>query len=152
MTRTTLLSTGLALALAITPAVVSAQTPAAAAAPAAVTPADAKPFLGDWNIVGESPMGPFSVALSISVAEGKVGAVISSEIQAPTTIADDSIQKTGDNLTLYYSFDFDGNAIPAVLTIAMKEDKLDAYFSFADGAFEMGGVGTKAPAAAPAAN
>ena len=146
MTRTTLLSAGLALALATPPAVAFAQTPAAAAAPAALTPADAKPYLGDWTINGESQMGPFVIALSIAVDEGKVGAVISSEIQAPTPITD--ITKAGNGLVLRYSFDFDGNAIPAVLTIATKEDKLDALFSFADGAFEMGGVGTKAAATA----
>jgi hypothetical protein len=135
--------------MAAVPVLTAAQTPtgAAAAAPAGVTPADAKPFLGNWNIAGESPMGPFAVSLSVAVEEGKVVGTISSEIQAPTAIAD--ITKSGDNLILRYSFDYDGNAVPAVLTLTSKAENIDAYFSFADGAFEMGGVGTKA---APAAN
>jgi uncharacterized lipoprotein YbaY len=148
MNRRTLLSACLALAVSIAPVAAMAQTPAAPAAPAAATAADTKPFLGDWTISGESPMGPFSTALSIKAEGDKTSAVISSEIQPPTTITGENIQKSGNNLVLYYSFDFDGNSIPAVLTLALKEDKLDAFFSFADGAFEMGGVGTKTPAAA----
>ncbi|MCC7044545.1 MAG: hypothetical protein IT183_11825 [Acidobacteria bacterium] len=149
MTPATLTSACLTLAIVAAPALSSAQSPAptAATAPAAVTPADAKPFLGDWTIAGESQMGPFVVNLSIKDDAGKVAATISSEIQPPTAVAD--ITKGSNGLVLRYSFDFDGNSIPAVLTVAMKADKLDALFSFADGAFEMGGVGTKA---APAAN
>ena len=149
MTRSALTSACLALALTAAPVLASAQSPApaAAASPAAVTPADAKPFLGDWTITGESQMGPFVVNLSVKDEAGKVAATISSEIQPPTAVAD--ITKGSNGLVLRYSFDFDGNSIPAVLTLAMKADKLDALFSFGDGAFEMGGVGTKA---APAAN
>jgi len=145
MTRALLTSACLALALTTTPVLTFAQSPAAAAAPAALTAADAQPFLGDWNIVGESQMGPFVVSLSFKVEEGKVGAVISSEIQPATPVT--NITKGANGLVLRYSFDFDGNSIPAVLTVAAKADKLDATFSFADGAFEMAGVGTKAPAA-----
>ena len=148
MTRRTLLSACLALAVSIAPVAAAAQTPAAApAAPAAATVADAKPFLGDWTIAGESPMGPFTSALSIKAEGETVSAVISSDVQAPTTIDGANIMKSGSNLVLHYSFDYEGNAIPATLTVAMKADKLDAFISFADGAFEMGGVGTKTPAA-----
>ena len=149
MTRSALTSACLALALAAAPVLAFAQSPApaAAAAPGAVSPADAKPFLGDWTIAGESQMGPFVVNLSVKDEAGKVAATISSEIQPPTAVAD--ITKGSNGLVMRYSFDFDGNSIPAVLTLAMKADKLDALFSFGDGAFEMGGVGTKAE---PAAN
>lgn len=148
MTRSPLTYACLALTILAAPTLSSAQSPApaAAAAPAAATPADAKPFLGNWAIAGESQMGPFVISLSVKVEEGKVAAVISSDMQAATPVTD--ITKVGTGLVLRYSLSFDGNAIPAVLTIATKEDKLDATFSFADGAFEMGGVGTKAAAAA----
>lgn len=149
MKRSHLTSACLALVLTAAPIFAFAQSPApaAAAAPSAVTPADAKPFLGDWTIAGESQMGPFVVNLSVKDEAGKVAATISSEIQPPTAVAD--ITKGSNGLVLRYSFDFDGNSIPAVLTLAMKADKLDALFSFGDGAFEMGGVGTKTT---PAAN
>ena len=130
----------LVLALAAAPAF--AQSPPAAPAPA--TEADVKALLGDWTIKGESQMGPFTVWLSMNVEEGKPLATISSDLQAPTPISD--ITKRGDNLILLYSFDYEGNAIPAVLTLTPNAEKLDAYFSFAEGAFEMGGVGEKTPA------
>jgi hypothetical protein len=132
MTRSLLTSACLALTMAAAPMLAFAQSPAPAV-PAAVTPADAKPFLGNWTIAGESQMGPFVINLSIKDEAGKVAATISSEMQPPTAVAD--ITKGSNGLILRYSFDFDGNSIPAVLTVAMKADKLDALFSFADGAF-----------------
>lgn len=131
----------LTLAIAIAPVVSFAQTAPAPAAAGAVTPADAKPFLGNWSVAGESQMGPFLVDVALTVEEGKVVGAISSDIQPLTPVTD--ITKSGANLVLRYSFSFDGNSIPAVLTLTPKEDKLDATFSFADGAFEMAGVGTK---------
>lgn len=149
MTRAFVRSTILAASLAAIPAISHAQQPAAAApaaaatpaAPGAATPDDAKPFLGDWSVAGESQMGPFLVNVSVKVAEGKVVAEISSDIQPLTPVND--VTKNGTNLVLRYSFQYEGNDIPAVLTLTPKADKLDAVFSFADGAFEMGGVGTK---------
>ena len=132
----------LALVLAVTPAVVSAQQAApAAAAPAAVAPADAKAFLGDWAVAGESPMGPFLVNVSVKAEGAAVVGEVSSDIQAPTRVTD--VTKDQDQLVLRYSFDYEGNAIPAVLTLRPAEGKLNAFFDFADGAFQMEGVGTK---------
>ena len=148
MRRLTLISLSLAMAIAMAPMALLAQTPATPAAAAAVSAADAKPFLGDWNVVGESPMGPFTTAVSVKVEAAKVVASVSSEIQPLTAITE--ISKSGDSLILAYSFTYEGNAIPALLTLTPKADKLDATFDFAGGAFVMAGVGTKA--AAPAAN
>jgi hypothetical protein len=148
MTRSLLTTACLALTIAVAPAFAFAQSPApVGAAPAAVTPADAKPYLGDWTLRGESQMGPFVMQLSLKVDAGKVVGTLSSEIQAPTTVTD--ITKVGTGLVLRYSFDYEGNAIPVTLTVTPKEDKLDAALSFADGAFEMAAVGTRT---APAAN
>lgn len=142
MTRTILTSACLALALATAPALTFAQSPAAAAAaPAAVTPADAGPFLGSWTIAGESQMGPFAMALSLTVAEGKVGGTLSSDMQPEIAITD--ITKSAGTLVLRYSFDYEGNPVPVVVSLTPKADKLDATFSFADGAFEMTGIGSK---------
>jgi hypothetical protein len=148
MRRLTLISLSLAMAIAISPVALLAQTPATPAATAAVSAADAKPFLGDWNVVGESPMGPFTTAVSVKVEADKVVASVSSDMQPLTAITE--ISKSGESLILAYSFSFEGNAIPALLTLTPKADKLDASFDFAAGAFVMTGVGTKA--AAPAAN
>ncbi|MFO7303675.1 MAG: hypothetical protein DIU54_014790 [Acidobacteriota bacterium] len=138
------LLTSLCMMLLLTAAPALAQSPTSEPAPA--TEADVKAILGDWTITGESGMGPFAVWLTMAVEEGKPTGTISSEIQAPTVITD--ITKRGETLVLAYSFDFEGNAIPAVLTLTPNAEKLDAYFSFADGAFEMAGVGVKTPPAA----
>jgi hypothetical protein len=132
------------LTLALASAPTLAQSPAPAA-PTPATEADVQALLGDWTISGESQMGPFAVWLTMAVAEGKPVATLSSEIQAPTEITD--ITRSGDSLVLSYFFDYEGNAIPSVLTLTPNADKLDASFSFADGAFEMGGVGQKTQAA-----
>ena len=148
MNRSALTPACLALtaALALPPLAAFAQSPAAAngGGSAAASPADAKPFLGDWTIAGESQMGPFAMALSIKVEEGKVVGSLSSEVQAPTVITD--IVKSGDSLVMRYAFDYQGNAVPSVVTLTPRADKVDAHFVFADGAFEMGGVGSKTPA------
>lgn len=132
----------LALVLVVAPAAAFAQQAApAAAAPTSLTSADAASFLGDWAVAGESPMGPFLINVSVKTEEARVVGEISSDIQAPTRVTD--VTKDRDQLVLRYSFDYEGNSIPAVLTLRPAEDKLNALFDFADGAFQMEGVGTK---------
>lgn len=133
------------MVLTLTTVPILAQSPAEPAAPAPLTEADVKPILGDWTIKGESPMGPFNVWLTMAMEEGKPLGTISSDVQAPTAITD--ITKQDDHFVLYYSFDYEGNAIPAVLTLTPKAEALDAHFNFAEGAFEMAGVGERTPAA-----
>lgn len=142
---TTVCATVFTLAVASAAPFAAQSAPAAAAA--ALTPAAAAAFMGDWAVAGESQMGPFVVNVSLKEEAKAVVGEISSDIQAPTKVTD--VTKTGESLILRYSFDYEGNSIPAVLTLTPKADKLDALFSFADGAFEMGGVGTKAAAPAP---
>lgn len=136
-----------ALAIATAPAALIAQQPApvvvaTTVAPGAVTPADAAPFMGDWTLSVESPMGPSAMALSVKTDAGKVVASLSSDMQPLTNITD--VTKTGPSLLLSYSFDYEGNAVPVVVTLTPKADKLDAHLSFAAGAFEMSGTGAKA--------
>jgi hypothetical protein len=148
MFQSILAAAGLAATLSITFAVVPASgqsAPQQAPVAPTVTPADAKPFVGNWSITGESPMGPFAMALLVAVEQGAVVATISSDMQQPTRIT--NITRTGDRLVLTYSFDYEGNSIPAILTLVPKGEALDAAFSFADGAFEMGGVAKRAGAA-----
>jgi hypothetical protein len=147
MSRKQFASLCTALAIATAPAALFAQQPApvvaaSAAAPAAVTPADAAPFMGDWTLTMESPMGPSAMAMAIKNDAGKVVASLSSEMMPLTNIS--NITKTGSSLLLSYSFDYEGNAVPVVVTLTPKADKLDAHLSFAAGAFEMSGTGAKA--------
>lgn len=146
MSRKQFASLCTAFTISVTPAALLAQQPAppvavAATAPAAVTPADAAPFMGDWTLTMESPMGPSAMAMAIKNDGGKVVASLSSEMMPLTNIS--NITKTGSSLLLSYSFDYEGNAVPVVVTLTPKAEKLDAHLSFAAGAFEMSGTGAK---------
>jgi hypothetical protein len=127
------------------PAAPAAPAMAAAAAdapaPAAATPDEAKAFLGDWVIAVQAPDGPANIALSLTTADGKVVGKISSSSQAETVITD--ITRDGASLLLRYTFDYQGMSIPTNLWLTPDADKVNADFSFADGQFEMPGVGTR---------
>jgi hypothetical protein len=89
----------------------------------------------------QSPMGPSTSDLTLTAADGKVAAEISSEMIPKTTIT--QIFKSGSNLVLKYSVDFQGQAIPVILTLTPKGDGVAANFDFAGGQFLMDGTGTK---------
>ena len=152
MTRRLTSSFLLALALfAHSSATLSAQTPPAAPAPAppaapAAAPADATPqnvaaFLGDWTLSTQGPNGPSAFDLSIKTDAGKVAAEIASEMQGKQPIA--TITKTATGLVLKYGFDYQGMAIPAVVTLTPAGDKIGVQIDFADGAYVLEGTATK---------
>ena len=123
------------------PASAAPQGPAAPAAPGAITAEQAKPFLGDWTIAAESPQGPLAMALNLKAADGKISGQISSDMMPQQAITD--ISKSGESLVLRYSLDFNGNAVPVVITLTGGGEKLSVAFDFADGAFAMNGTATK---------
>jgi hypothetical protein len=136
-------------AMSIGTAAPAAQTPAApAAAPAAATPQSAAAFLGDWTLATQGPNGPTNFDLSIKSDAGKLVAEIASDVQAKQTIS--TITKTDTGLVLRYGFDYQGMAIPAVVTLTPAGDKIGAQIDFADGAYVLEGTATKKPAAATA--
>jgi hypothetical protein len=59
----------------------------------------------------------------------------------PQAISD--ISKDGDKLVLKYTFDFQGQAIPAQITLVPEGDKWKAAFDFAGGQFMVDGTATK---------
>ncbi len=122
----------------------AAQTaaPGANAAPVAATASDAAPFVGDWSVAMVSQMGPTTFSLSVSTAGGKVQAKVSSDTQPETIVTD--IEKAGPSLVLSYSFDYQGNQVPTVITLTPDAGgKIKADFDFANGAFQMSGTGEK---------
>jgi hypothetical protein len=140
MSRSLIAASCLALGLVASAATVAyAQQPAAAAAPA--TPADVTALVGDWALAMDSPMGPSTTNLTLRVDTGKVVADVSSDMIPKTTVSD--ITKSGAALVLKYSIDFQGQAVPIILTLTPKGDGLAANFDFAGGMFQMDGVGTK---------
>jgi hypothetical protein len=144
--RALVLTSALVVALAAIPVAAFAQQAAPpAAATAAETPAtvsDVASLTGDWALNMESPMGPSTSNLTLSVTDGKVVAEIASEMIPKTAIT--QIFKAGPKLVLKYSVDFQGQAIPVILTLTPKGDGgVTANFDFAGGQFMMDGTGTK---------
>jgi hypothetical protein len=142
--RTFVITSALVVALAAIPAAAFAQQAATPTAPAAETPAtvaDVAPLAGEWALNMQSPMGPSISNLTLTAADGKVAAEISSEMIPKTAIT--QIFKSGQHLVLKYSVDFQGQAIPVILTLTPKDDGVTANFDFAGGQFLMDGTGTK---------
>ena len=117
-------------------------TPAAPAAAAGLTAADAAPFLGDWTLTMESPMGPMALGLAIKTDAGKVIGEISSDMMPKTVIT--MLEKNAASLVLRYDFNYEGNAVPVVVTLTPSGDKVGAAMDFAGGAFQMAGAATQA--------
>lgn len=125
----------------VAPVAPVAQTAAAAPAPTAATPENASTFIGDWTITAEGPNGPGTFALSVKAADGKVTAEISSDAQPLQAITD--VTKDDASLVLRYLFDYQGTAVPVVVTLTPSGEKVGAHLDFADGAYLMEGTAAK---------
>ena len=53
------------------------------------------------------------------------------------------VSKTGENLLIKYTLDFQGTPIPVALTLTPKEGKMNFAIDFADGQFQLAGEATK---------
>jgi hypothetical protein len=111
------------------------------AAPVALTAADAKALLGDWTIVAEGMQGPATFTLTLKADGEKTLGELTSDVMAATTITD--ITRTGETVRLRYSFDYEGNPIPTVITLTPGGESLEVVFDFADGAYLMSGTATR---------
>jgi hypothetical protein len=123
----------------------AAQSPPAGAT--AITPAQAAPFAGDWTLNLQGQRGDVEFALSVKTENGKVLAEVSSAQQPKQTVTD--ISRTGDVMTLRYSFDYQGTPVAVVVTLTLDGEKLKASFDFADGAYVTSGTGTRKKSAQP---
>jgi type 1 glutamine amidotransferase len=141
-----------ALALLASSPLIARAAPRQTASPAQATPADAKPFVGDWTINAESPMGPATLQLSVMEEGGVVRARMKGGEQGESSISD--VRAQAQSLVLRYTFDYQGQPIPTVVVLTPQaESTLGADFSMIDGQFEMKGVGRRpgqATAAPPA--
>lgn len=81
------------------------------------------------------------MALTLKADGDKTVGQISSEVMAPTTITD--ITKAGDSVFLRYSFDYQGNTVPTVVTLTPSGETLTVSFDFADGAYTMTGTASR---------
>jgi hypothetical protein len=142
-----MIRTGIATAALLAGLLTSVAAPAQAgpgpvAAAGQATAADAAPFVGDWTLNLQGPNGPAVFDLTVKVEADKVLGEIKSEQMAPTPITD--ITKTDKGLVLKYSFDYQGNQVSAVATLAPAADgKVNAQIDFADGAYVVTGAAVK---------
>ena len=111
-------------------------------ATAQATVADAAPFAGEWTLNLEGPNGPAVFDLAIKTEADTVVAEIRNEQMAPTPITD--ISKADKSLVLKYSFDYQGNQVPAIVTLTPAADgKIGAQIDFAGGAYVVTGAAVK---------
>ena len=127
------------LAIAAVVFVFASATPARAQ----LAPADAGDFMGAWTLVVDSPQGPFEQELMLKDEEGKVVAVITSQIQPDGQRITD-VAKVGADLVLKFAGNFQGNSFDAKITVTPTEaGKATVNFDVNSGQFVMSGTGTK---------
>jgi hypothetical protein len=137
----TLIAGTILIAGVLTPSRVAAG-PAATQSPAQVTAADAAPFIGDWTLDLQGQNGPGAFDLAVKVEKEKVVGEITSATMATQPIAD--VTRAGESLVLSYTFNYEGNAVDAVVKLTPAlEGKTNAQIDFAGGAYVMSGTATK---------
>lgn len=123
-----------ALALALSPLVVSTQ---------GLSPAAAGSFMGTWSLMLDSPQGAFEQNLVLKDEGGKVVAEISSQMQPEAQKVTD-VSRDKENLVLKFAGDFQGNPFDAVITLTPSgADKATVLFDINGGQFSMNGTGEK---------
>ena len=134
------------------PAAGKAATPApgragATSAAAPITPADAAPLMGTWEIPLETPTGRLVANLVFRTEAGKVVAGVSAPQFREHKITD--ITKSGQVVTLKASADYSGpltaysGPVTMVLTLRPKGPDLAAWFDFNNAGFQLGGTAKK---------
>ncbi len=148
MTTTKRAIAGFALAVGLLPGTnpLAARAAHQTAQPAAqIAAADAAPYLGDWVLELQGPNGPGTFDLNVKVEKEKVVGEIATPTLDTQPITD--ITKSGENLVLRYTFNYEGNAVDAAVYLMpapdAKDGKLKAQIDFAGGAYVMTGTAAK---------
>ena len=124
----------IALAIALSSAVTTAQ---------ALTAAGAGAFMGSWSLMLDSPQGAFEQTLVLKEEGGKVVGEISNQMQPEVQKVTD-VTKDKDNLVLKFAGNFQGNPFDAAITMTPDgTDKVKVTFDVNGGQFTMNGTGTK---------
>ena len=142
MIRTAVVSTALIAGLLTSSGVAAAPAASAAQSAAQATAADAAPFIGEWTLDLQGPNGPAAFDLTVKVEKEKVVGEITGGTLATQPITD--VTKADQSLVLSYSFNYEGNAVDAVVRLTpAPEGKTNASIDFAGGAYVMTGTATK---------
>lgn len=110
-------------------------------APAVAWAQDAKAFVGDWVLTVEGRRGPQERPLTIKDTDGKLSAVLGGGRGGDVTINDVTVK--GNEATLKWSQDMQGNAVPVVMTLTLKDGALTVKQDMAGGQFTQSGTGKK---------
>ena len=110
-------------------------------APSIAWAQDAKAFLGDWVLTVEGRRGPQERPLTIKDTAGKLSAELGGGRGGPVTITDVTFK--GSEATLKWSQDMQGNSVPVVMTLTMKDGALVVKQDMAGGQFTQSGTGKK---------
>ena len=110
-------------------------------APALAWAQDAKAFLGDWVLTVEGRRGPQERPLTIKEEGGKLSAVLGGGRGGDVTITDVTVK--GSEATLKWTQDMQGNSIPVVMTLTLKDGTLTVKQDMAGGQFTSSGTGKK---------
>jgi hypothetical protein len=145
---TILLAGLLACSAAGVPAVAATRGTQATTASIPATPADAAPFLGDWTLSLKGPDRDAAFDLTVKTEGEKVVGEIAAPEQQKEFIPEAFMaEKT---LKMRYSFNYQGNAIEAIVSLTPGADgAIAAQIDFAGGAYLMSGTAAKKQAAKP---
>ena len=102
---------------------------------------DAKAFVGDWVLTVEGRRGPQERPLTIKDTGGKLSAVLGGGRGGDVNISDVTVK--GNEATLKWSQDMQGNSVPVVMTLTMKDGALTVKQDMAGGQFTSNGTGKK---------
>ena len=142
MIRAAVVCAGLVAGLLTLPAATVDAAQGVAPSAGQISAADAAPFVGTWTLTLEGPNGPATFELSVKVEQDKVAGEIKSAELPAQAIAD--ITKVDKSLILRYSFDYQGNQVPTIVSLTPAEEgKTKAQIDFAGGAYVMAGSAAK---------
>ena len=110
-------------------------------APAVAWAQDAKAFLGDWVLTIEGRRGPQERPLTIKEEGGKLSAVLGGGRGGDLTITDVTVK--GSEATLKWNQDMQGNSVPFVMTLTLKDGALTVKQDVAGGQFSSSGTGKR---------
>jgi hypothetical protein len=108
---------------------------------AQVSAADAAPFVGNWTLKFEGPMGPLEIKMKVMVDGGKVVGELTSDLLGTSKSTDATHGANG--LTLKFTLDVQGMTLPSALTITPNGAAFKANFDIADGQFSLPGEAIK---------
>ncbi len=126
------------LFVTLLPVALRGGAPAQAGRAASINPAQAAPFVGDWTVATDGPMGTLGIAIKTDA-----GAVRATVSHGGPPIAVTDLAIAGKSLVLKYFIPTQATPISSVVTLTPDGANLRADIAVMDGQYEMTAVGTR---------